>query len=47
MAVNPIPDGFHSVTPFLNVKGAAELISFWRMLSVLRRSCECPAQAAW
>ena len=28
MAVNPIPDGFHSVTPFLNVKGAAELIKF-------------------
>lgn len=28
MAVKPIPDGFHSVTPFLNVKGAAELIKF-------------------
>jgi PhnB protein len=28
MAVKPIPDGFHSVTPFLNVKGATELIKF-------------------
>lgn len=28
MAVKPIPDGFHTVTPFLNVKGAAELIKF-------------------
>src|SRR5260370_30827469 len=28
MAVKPIPDGFHSVTPFLNVKRAAELIGF-------------------
>jgi hypothetical protein len=26
MALKPIPDGFHTVTPFLNVKGAAELI---------------------
>ena len=28
MAVKPMPDGFHTVTPFLNVKGAAELIKF-------------------
>ncbi len=28
MAVKPIPDGYHSVTPFLNVKGCAKLIDF-------------------
>jgi PhnB protein len=28
MAVKPIPDGFHSVTPELNVQGAAKLIDF-------------------
>ena len=28
MAVNPIPDGYHSVTPFLTVKGAAKLMEF-------------------
>ncbi len=28
MAVKPIPDGYHTVTPFLNVKGTAQLIEF-------------------
>jgi PhnB protein len=28
MAVNPIPDGYHTVTPSLVVHGAARLISF-------------------
>ena len=28
MAVKPIPDGYHTVTPFLNVKGTAQLIDF-------------------
>src|SRR6266404_1667291 len=28
MAVKPIPDGYHSVTPFINVKGVAKLIDF-------------------
>lgn len=28
MAVKPIPDGFHSVTPFLVVEGASKLIDF-------------------
>ena len=28
MAVKPIPDGYHAVTPYLRVKGAANLISF-------------------
>ena len=28
MAVKPIPDGYHTVTPYLIVAGAAELIEF-------------------
>lgn len=28
MAVKPIPDGFHSVTPYMIVRGVAELIEF-------------------
>jgi PhnB protein len=28
MAVKPIPDGFHSVTPFLTVPGVAKLLDF-------------------
>ncbi len=27
-AVKPIPDGYHTVTPFINVKGVAKLIDF-------------------
>jgi len=27
-SVKPIPDGYHTVTPFLNVKGTAKLIDF-------------------
>jgi len=34
MAVKPIPDGYHSVTPYLVVAGAAKLIDF--MKDVLR-----------
>jgi PhnB protein len=28
MAVKPIPEGYHTVTPFVSVKGAAKLIDF-------------------
>jgi PhnB protein len=28
--VKPIPDGFHSLTPYLTVKGAAQAIDFYR-----------------
>jgi PhnB protein len=28
MAVKAVPDGYHTVTPFLNVKGTAKLIDF-------------------
>jgi PhnB protein len=30
MSVNPIPDGYHSVTPYLIIKGAAEAIDFYK-----------------
>lgn len=29
MAVKPIPEGHHSVTPYLGIKGAADAISFY------------------
>ena len=29
MAVKPIPDGYHSVTPYLIVRGAADAIAFY------------------
>lgn len=28
--VKPIPDGYHTITPYLNVKGAAEALAFYR-----------------
>src|SRR5437667_8677476 len=30
MAVKPIPEGYHSVTPYLIVKGAARAIEFYK-----------------
>ena len=30
MAVKPIPDGYHSVTPYLIVKGADHAIEFYK-----------------
>lgn len=30
MSVNPIPDGYHSVTPYLSIQGAAEAIEFYQ-----------------
>ena len=30
MSVQPIPEGYHSVTPYLIVKGAADAISFYQ-----------------
>jgi PhnB protein len=30
MAVKTIPDGYHSVTPYLSIKGAAEAIAFYK-----------------
>ncbi|MGH8498414.1 MAG: VOC family protein [Methylococcales bacterium] len=30
MTVKPIPDGYHSVTPYLSIQGAAEAIEFYK-----------------
>jgi len=30
MAVKPIPDGYHSVTPYLIIQGAAQAIEFYK-----------------
>ncbi len=30
MAVKPIPEGYHTVTPYLMIKGAADAIEFYR-----------------
>ena len=30
MAVKPVPDGYHTVTPYLIVKGAAEALDFYK-----------------
>jgi PhnB protein len=30
MMIKPIPDGYHSVTPYLSIKGAAEAIEFYK-----------------
>lgn len=30
MTIKPIPDGYHSVTPYLSIKGAAEAIDFYK-----------------
>jgi PhnB protein len=30
MAVNPIPDGYHTATPYLIVKGAGEALEFYK-----------------
>ena len=28
--VNPIPEGYHSVTPYLSIKGAAAAIDYYK-----------------
>jgi len=30
MPIKPVPDGYHTVTPFLNVKGCAQLVDFMK-----------------
>jgi PhnB protein len=42
MAVKPIPEGYHSVTPYLCVKGAAQAIEFYKKaLSATERMRIC------
>ena len=45
-AVKPIPDGYHTVTPFINVKGVAKMIDFLKSALGARRSCGCPGRTA-
>ena len=33
MAAKPIPDGFHSVTPYLTVRGAVKVVEFLKQAS--------------
>lgn len=28
--VKPIPDGYHTITPYLNVRGAADALEFYK-----------------
>src|SRR5579862_7715957 len=30
MAIKPIPDGYHTVTPYLIIKGAAQALDFYK-----------------
>src|SRR5215472_17511686 len=43
MAVNAIPDGYHSVTPTLVVKGAAKLIEFMKQAFGAEEAFRMPA----
>src|SRR5207237_2635350 len=40
--VNPIPDGYHALTPYLRVRGAAEAISFYEKALGARLLCKMP-----
>jgi len=40
MAAKPIPDGYHSVTPYLTVRGAAKIIEFLKQAFGARFSHE-------
>jgi PhnB protein len=43
MPVKPIPDGYHSVTPTLNVEGAARLIDYMRSALGAEETLRMPA----
>jgi PhnB protein len=40
--VKPIPDGFHTVTPYLSVKGAAQAIEFYKRAFGAQERCRLP-----
>jgi PhnB protein len=40
--VNPIPDGFHTVTPYLSVKNAAQAIQFYQRAFDAQERCRLP-----
>jgi PhnB protein len=41
-AVKPIPDGYHSVTPYLSIKGAAKAIEFYKQAFGAREIARMP-----
>jgi uncharacterized glyoxalase superfamily protein PhnB len=43
---NPIPDGYHSITPHLVVKGAAEAIEFYKRAFGAEELCRMPFPGA-
>ncbi len=40
--VKPIPDGFHTLTPYLSVKGAAQAIEFYKRAFGATERCRMP-----
>lgn len=42
-SVKPIPDGFHSVTPYLAIKGAAAAIEFYKQAFGAQERCRLPS----
>ena len=43
MAVNPIPEGYHSLTPYLAVENAAEAIDFYKRAFGAKERMRMPA----
>jgi PhnB protein len=43
MAVKAIPEGYHSVTPYLIIKGAADAIDFYKRVLGAKESMRMPA----
>jgi len=41
--VKPIPEGYHSVTPYLIIKGAADAIEFYKKVFGATELCRMPA----
>jgi len=39
MTIKPIPEGYHSVTPYLSIKHAAEAIEFYKRAFGATESC--------
>ena len=42
MPVKPIPDGYHTATPYLIVKGAAEALEFYKRAFGAEERMRCP-----
>jgi uncharacterized glyoxalase superfamily protein PhnB len=43
---NPIPDGYHTITPHLVIKGAAEAIEFYKQAFGAEELCRMPMPGA-